>query len=110
MRGVSMACYFITAKGDNKVLDVGNLVTYSIHSSHKIAHVYHPIINCHTPGFCWWSIPEYEVHCDDNLFYWDVLKKYRIHGDRGNDGDDLKYCNEIKKANLKYTKDVGLYL
>lgn len=102
--GTSMACYFITAKGDNKVLDIGNLVTYSIHGNHKIAHVYHP------SGFCWWSIPEYEVHCDDNLFYWDVLEKYRIHGDGGCDGDDLKYYNGIKMANLKYSKDVGLYL
>lgn len=105
-----MACYFITAKGDNKVVDIGNSVIYSTQGGLKIAHVYHPIVNCHVLGFCYWSIPEYEVHCDENLFYWDVLKKYRIHGDRERDCLNLKYHNGIKRANLKYSKGVGLYL
>ena len=103
-----MACYFVTTKGDNKVVDIGNSVGYSTHGSLKIAHVYHPIINCHIPGFCYWDIPEYDVYCDNNLNYWDVLRKNKIHGDRG--GNNMKYYNEIKKANLKYSKDVGLYL
>lgn len=103
-----MACYFVTKKGDNKVLDIGNSVEYSTHDSIKIAHVYHPIINCHIPGFCYWSIPEYDVYCDDNLCYWDVLRKNKIHGDI--DGNDMRYYNGIKNVNLKYSKDVGLYL
>lgn len=102
-----MACYFVTKKGDNKVLDIGNSVGYSTHGSTKIAHVYHPIINCHVPGFCYWSIPEYEVHCIEDLYYWDVLKKNKIHGDRG--GNDLRYYNDIKRVKLKCSKDVGVY-
>lgn len=106
-----MACYFVTKKGDNKILDIGNLVLYSTHGSNKMAHVYHPIINCHTQGFCCWDIPEYEVHCIEDLFYWDVLRKYKIKGDRDRDGvDPLQYYDNIKNINLKYSEDVGVYL
>lgn len=105
-----MACYFVTKKGDNKVLDIGNSVLYSTHGSSKIAHVYHPIVNCHVPGFCWWDVPEYEVHCIEDLNYWDVLEKNKIYGDRDREGEDmLWYYNDIKNANLKYSKDVGVY-
>lgn len=105
-----MACYFVTKKGDNKVLDIGNSVLYSTHGSSKIAHVYHPIVNCHVPGFCWWDVPEYEVHCIEDLNYWDVLEKNKIHGDRDREGEDmLQYYNDIKMANLKYSKDIGVY-
>lgn len=105
-----MAYYFVTKKGDNKVLDIGNSVSYSMHGSAKIAHVYHPIINCHVPGFCWWSMPEYEVHCIDDLNYWDVLKKNKIHSDKDREGEDvLRYYNNIKRAKLKYSKDIGVY-
>jgi len=103
-----MACYFVTKKGDDKILDIGNLVLYSTHGSTKIAHVYHPIINCHVQGFCYWSIPEYDVHCIEDLCYWDVLEKHKIHGDR-EDENGLQYLNNIKRAKLKYSKDVGVY-
>lgn len=105
-----MECYFVTKRGDCKVLDIGNSVLYSTHGSTKIAHVYHPIINCHTPGFCYWSIPEYEVHCIDNLNYWDLLEKYKIDEDRDRDGEDaLRYFDNIKRSKLKYSKDIGVY-
>lgn len=105
-----MACYFVTKKGDNKVLDIGNLVSYSMHGNTKIAHVYHPVINSNVPGFCWWGVPEYEVHCIEDLYYWDALEKNEIPGDRDKEGEDmLQYYNNIKKAKLKYSKDVGVY-
>ena len=40
-----MACYVVIKKGDNKVLDVGNLMSYSMHGNTKVAHVYHPVID-----------------------------------------------------------------
>lgn len=104
-----MACYVVTRKGDNKVLDIGKSVSFSMHGHTKVAHVYHPTVGGHVPGFCWWDTLEYEVHCIEDLFYWDVLEKYKIEGDREM-VDISKYYNNIKNANLKYSEDIGLYL
>ena len=104
-----MACYVVIKKGDNKVLDVGNLMSYSMHGNTKVAHVYHPVIDCHVQGFCWWNTSEYEVHRIEDLSYWDVLEKHKIEGDR--EGVDiLEYYKNIKNINLKYSEDVGVYL
>lgn len=105
-----MACYFVVAKGDNKVLDIGDSVLYSIHGSHKIAHVYHPVINGYVLGFCWWDVSKYDIHCEENIYYHDVLEKYKIRGDEGGDEDNMKYINRIQMAALKYSRDRGLYL
>lgn len=106
-----MACYFITQRGDNKVLDIGDSISYSMHGNTKVSHVYHPIINCHVSGFCWWDTPEYEVHCVDDLSYWEVLEKYKIKEDRDIERNDfLQYYDNIKNANLKYSEVIGVYI
>ena len=104
-----MACYVVTRKGDNKVLDIGNLVSYSMHGHTKVAHVYHPVVGSQVSGFCWWDIPEYEVYCIEDLSYWNVLEKYKVEEDRES-FDISKYYSNIKNANLKYSEDIGLYL
>lgn len=104
-----MACYVVTRKGDNKVLDIGNLVSYSMHGHTKVAHVYHPVVGSQVFGFCWWNTPEYEVYCIEDLSYWNVLEKYKVEEDRES-VDISKYYSSIKNANLKYSGDIGLYL
>ena len=99
-----MACYFVIEKENNKIVDIGTSVSYSTHGSVKIAHVYHPIINCSVPGFCYWDTLTYEIYYDDSLYYSDVLKEYKLHGDKGN---GVKYHKEIKRSNL-YISNNGI--
>ena len=108
-RYMCMACYVVTRKGDNKALDIGNLVSYSMHGHTKVAHVYHPVVGSQVSGFCWWDTPEYEVYCIEDLSYWNVLEKYKVEEDRES-VDISKYYSNIKNANLKYSEDIGLYL
>ena len=98
-----MACYVVIKKGDNKVLDVGNLMSYSMHGNTKVAHVYHPVIDCHVQGFCWWNTSEYEVHRIEDLSYWDVLEKYKIEGDR--EGVDILEYYKKKEKIVKGLKE-----
>lgn len=100
--GVRMACYFVIKKENNKVVDIGTSVSYSTHDNIKVAHVYHPIINCDVPGFCYWDVSSYEIYCDDGLCYSDVLKKYKLCGDIGS---GIKYHKEIKRANLYFSNN-----
>lgn len=97
-----MACYFVIEKENNKVVDIGVSVSYSTHGSIKIAHVYHPIINCGVPGFCYWDVSSYEIYRDDGLCYSDVLKRYKLCGDMGG---GTKYHKEIKRANLYFSNN-----
>ena len=94
-----MACYFVIKKENNKVVDIGTSVSYSTHDSIKFAHVYHPIINQSVPGFCYWNVSDYEIYCDNSLYYSDILKEYKLRGDMGN---GVKYHKEIKRANLYF--------